>query len=100
MLCRETLQREVMKSRHSTLKFLARRGFTYRGGLNWRLAHCAWLRQVTGTTSRSPRKTKWYFGGYFALLEYKRGTHDALEAHIAKLELTPPTNATIPGIAK
>ena len=31
--CRETLQREVIKSRHYILKFLARRGFFYRGGL-------------------------------------------------------------------
>ena len=37
--CRETLQREVVKSRHYILMFLARRGFIYRGGLHWRPAH-------------------------------------------------------------
>ena len=33
--CRETFQREILKSRHYILKFLARRGFVYREGTNW-----------------------------------------------------------------
>ena len=49
--CRETLQRDVVKSRHDILKVLARRGFVYRGGIHWRPAHYTWLRQLTGTTS-------------------------------------------------
>lgn len=33
--CRETFQRELLKSRHYILKFLARRGFVYRDGAHW-----------------------------------------------------------------
>ena len=33
--CRETFQREILKSRHYILKFLARRGVVYREGTNW-----------------------------------------------------------------
>jgi transposase len=32
--CRETFQREILKSRHDILKFLARRGFVFREGTN------------------------------------------------------------------
>ena len=37
--CRETFQREILKSRHYILKFLARRGFVYRDGTNWCTPH-------------------------------------------------------------
>jgi len=40
---RETLQRELLKSRHYLLKFLARRGFVYRGGTHWSRPHLRWL---------------------------------------------------------
>ena len=33
--CRETFQREILKSRHYILKFLARRGLVFRDGTNW-----------------------------------------------------------------
>jgi transposase len=33
--CRETFQKEILKSRHYILKFLARRGFVFREGTNW-----------------------------------------------------------------
>ena len=33
--CRETFQREILKSRHYILKFLAKRGFVFREGTNW-----------------------------------------------------------------
>ncbi len=33
--CRGTFQREILKSRHYILKFLARRGLVYREGKNW-----------------------------------------------------------------
>lgn len=49
--CRETMQREVVKSRHDILTFLGRRGFIYRGGLHWRPAHYTWLRQLIGASS-------------------------------------------------
>jgi len=40
--CRETFQREILKSRHYILKFLARRGFVYREGTNWCTPHLKW----------------------------------------------------------
>ena len=41
--CRETLQRELIKSRHYILKFLARRGFVYRAGTHGSRPHLRWL---------------------------------------------------------
>lgn len=41
--CRETFQREILKSRHYILKFLARRGFVYREGTTWCTPHLRWL---------------------------------------------------------
>ena len=96
--CRETLQREVMKSRHYILKFLARRGFIYRAGLHWRPAHYTWLRQLTGATSPLAAEDQLVFGEYFALLEYKLSRRDALDHHIAELAVTPayaPAVATL-----
>jgi len=87
--CRETLQREVVKSRHYILKCLARRGFIYRGGVNWRPAHDTWLRQLTGTTSPLASEDQLVFSKYFALLEYTLSRRDALDAHIETLALQP-----------
>ncbi|MXV96137.1 MAG: IS110 family transposase [Gemmatimonadetes bacterium] len=44
--CRGTFQREILKSRHYILKFLARRGLVYRQGKNWTGKHWAWLRAI------------------------------------------------------
>jgi hypothetical protein len=44
--CRETFQREILKSRHYILKFLRRRGFIYREGTHWTTRHINWIRQV------------------------------------------------------
>lgn len=43
--CRETFQREILKSRHYILKFLARRGFVFREGTNWCTPHLQWLQR-------------------------------------------------------
>lgn len=50
--CRETFQRETLKSRHYILKFLARRGFDFREGTNWCTPHLRWLQHLT--TEASP----------------------------------------------
>ena len=50
--CRETCQREILKSRHYILKVLARRGFVYREGTNWCTPHLRWLQHLT--TEHSP----------------------------------------------
>ena len=87
--CRETLQREVVKSRHYILKFLTRRGYIYRTGVHWRPAHYTWLRQLTGVTSPLAPEDRIVFEEYFALLEYKLARRDALDHHIETLALTP-----------
>lgn len=87
--CRETFQREVLKSRHYILKFLARRGFVYRDGSNWSQAHYEWLRRLAAAASPLAAEDRRVFGEYLALLEYKLARRDALDAEIAALALTP-----------
>jgi transposase len=87
--CRETLQRELVKSRHYVLKFLTRRGFVYRAGLHWRAAHYTWLRQLIGVSSPLAPEDRVVFEEYFALLEYKLARRDALNARIEALAVTP-----------
>ena len=50
--CRSTFQREILKSRHYILKFLATRGFVFREGTNWCTPHLRWLQQLP--TDASP----------------------------------------------
>ena len=50
--CQETFQREILKSRHYILKFLAKRGFVFREGTNWCMPHLQWLQHLT--TDGSP----------------------------------------------
>ena len=87
--CRETLQREVTKSRHYILKFLARRGFVYRAGTPWRQAHYGWLRELAGATSPLAPDDRLVFGEYLGLLEYKLSRRDALDTRVEELALTP-----------
>ena len=47
--CRGTFQREILKSRHYILKFLARRDFVYRDGTNWCTMRGAALRLRAGS---------------------------------------------------
>lgn len=93
--CRETLQREVVKSRHYILKFLARRGFIYRDGVNWRQGHYGWLRALAGATSPLASDDQLVFGEYLGLLEYKLSRRDALDARIEELALTPAYAAAV-----
>src|SRR5258708_17302367 len=54
--CREIVQREILKSRHYILTFLARRGFVSRDGTNWCTPHLKWLRISRRTRPRSRAK--------------------------------------------
>jgi transposase len=87
--CRETFQREILKSRHYLLKFLARRGFVYRDGTNWTSGHYEWLRQLAQATSPLAAHDRTVFGEYLGLLEYKLSRRDELDRQIAALALTP-----------
>ena len=86
--CRETLQRECLKSRHYILKFLARRGLVYREGWNWTVKHFAWLRAIQrdGVLEVEDQVV---FGEYLALLDYKLGRHEELDRRIEALALEP-----------
>jgi transposase len=87
--CRETMQRELVKSRHYLLKFLARRGFIYRDGTHWKQPHYNWLRQLAAATSPLDPTDRLVFGEYLALLEYKVSRRAALDEQIEALALTP-----------
>ena len=86
--CRETFQREIIKSRHYILKFMRRRGFIYRDGDHWTLRHLNWIRQVLapGTLADEDHVV---LSEYLALLEYKLQRRDELDGRIEALALTP-----------
>lgn len=86
--CRETFQREIVKSRHYILKFMQRRGFIYREGTNWTVRHFNWIRHVLapGTLADEDHMV---LSEYLALLEYKLQRRDELDRRIEALALTP-----------
>ena len=86
--CRETFQREIVKSRHYILKFMRRRGFVFREGTNWTIRHLDWIRHVLqpGTLADEDRVV---LSEYLALLEYKLQRRDDLDGRIEALALTP-----------
>lgn len=86
--CRETFQREILRSRHYVLKFLARRGFVFRGGGNWTRRHRRWLEQVLRDGELSP-EDRTVFGEYLSLLDYMMQRRDELEWQIEELVLSP-----------
>ncbi|MEO7521898.1 MAG: IS110 family transposase [Gemmatimonas sp.] len=87
--CRATFQREILKSRHYILKFLARRGFVFREGTNWRQPHYEWLRRLASAKSPLVAEDRIVFGEYLALLEYKLARREELDRQIEALALTP-----------
>jgi transposase len=75
--CRETLTREILKSRHYVLKLLQARGLVYRVGSNWTRAHWAWLRKLTLEGADAIT-----FRTYLELLEYKLIQRETLDGEI------------------
>lgn len=86
--CRETFQREILKSRHYLLKFLARRGFVYRDGNNWTGKHFAWIRTLL-TDGSLIEQDHLIVSEYLCLLEYKLQRRDELDRKIEELALLP-----------
>jgi len=86
--CRETFQREILKSRHYVLKFLARRGFVYRAGKNWTGKHFAWLRSLVGG-ERLEAEDREVFAEYLSLLDYKLQRREELDRRIEEIALEP-----------
>jgi transposase len=87
--CRETCQREILKSRHYILKFLARRGFVYRDGTNWCTPQLRWLQQLTTEQSLLAPPDRLVFREYQALLQYKLQRRDDLDREIERLADLP-----------
>lgn len=87
--CRETFQREILKSRHYILKFLARRGFVYREGTNWCTPHLRWLQHLTTEASPLEPADRLVFREYHALLQYKLQRRDELDREIERLAELP-----------
>jgi transposase len=87
--CRETFQREILKSRHYILKFLARRGFVFRDGTNWCTPHLQWLQHLTTDGSALAPDDRLVFREYHALLMYKLQRRDELDRQIEQLALLP-----------
>ena len=87
--CREIFQREILKSRHYILKFLARRGLVFRDGTNWCTPHRRWLQQLATEHSPLEPADRLVFREYQALLEYKLQRRDELDREIARLAELP-----------
>ena len=87
--CRETFQREILKSRHYILKFLARRGLVFRDGTNWCTPHLRWLQHLTTEQSPLAAADRLVFREYHALLEYKLQRREELDREIARLAELP-----------
>jgi len=87
--CRETFQREILKSRHYILKFLARRGFVFREGTNWCTPHLQWLQHLTTDGSPLAPEDRLVYREYHALLMYKLQRREELDRQIEQLALLP-----------
>lgn len=87
--CRDTFQREILKSRHYILKFLARRGFVFRDGTNWCTPHLKWLQHLTTEHSPLAPADRLVFREYHALLAYKLQRRDDLDREIERLAELP-----------
>jgi transposase len=92
--CRETLQRELLRSRHYLLKLLFCRGLIYHDGTHWTGRHRRWLTEVrrAGVLTGGDAVA---FDEYLALLEYKLARRDALDREIAQLAFTPTYQPTV-----
>lgn len=87
--CRETFQREILKSRHYILKFLATRGFVFREGTNWCTPHLRWLQHLTTDDSPLAREDRMVYREYHALLLYKLQRREELDRQIEQLAELP-----------
>ena len=87
--CRETFQREILKSRHSILKFLARRGFVFRDGTNWCTPHRTWLQHLTTDASPLAPEDRLVSGAYHALRRDKLQRREELDRQIEQLAEWP-----------
>lgn len=93
--CRTTFQRELTKSRHYILKFLARRGLVFREGKHWARAHTEWLQRLARENSPLVGEDRTVFREYLALFEYKLQRRIELDRQIEAFALTPAFAPTV-----
>ena len=86
--CRNTLQREVLKSRQYILKFLTRRSLVFRDGTNWTQRHLAWLERIRSERLLEDEDAV-IFDEYLSLLSYKLQRRDELDRKIEEIALSP-----------
>jgi transposase len=87
--CRETLQRELLQSKHYLLKFLTRRGLVCRDGKLWTKPHLAWLEALAEADSPLIAEDQLIYREYLALFHYKDDRRLVLDRQIAALATTP-----------
>ncbi len=87
--CREIFQREILKSRHYILKFLARRGFVFPEGTNWCTPHLQWLQHLTTDGSPLASDDRLIYREFHALLLYKLQRREELDRQIERLAELP-----------
>jgi transposase len=85
--CRETFQREILKSRHYLLRFLRRRGLVYRDGTNWSLKHFEWIRRLLAQNQVQAED-------HAVLSGYELDRRAELDGRIGKLALEPAHKPT------
>lgn len=87
--CRARFQKEILQTRHSVLKFLARRGLVYREGKHhWTKRHWEWLRGLL-RPGVLPAEDHLVLSEYMGLLEFKIGRRDELDRWIEEQALKP-----------
>jgi transposase len=86
--CRERFQKEILQTRHSVLKFLARRGRIYREGKNWTKRHWEWLRKLL-RPGELAAEDYLVLSEYIGLLEFKISRRDELDRWIEDQALKP-----------
>ena len=82
--CRQTFQREILRSRHYILKFLSRRGFVFRHGRRWGPKHRAWLERLLHQEQLA-LQDRAVFSEYLALMDYKVSRRDDLDRQIEEV---------------
>ena len=87
--CRETFQKQILKSRHYILKSWPALGFVFREGTNWCSPHLKWLLHLTTENSPLELHDRLIFREYHALLLYKLERRDELDRQIEQLALLP-----------
>lgn len=87
--CRQTFQREVLRSRHYVTMFLDRRGLIYRKSRHWTKKHRRWLESLL-PEGRLSEQDQRIFREYLTLLDYKTQRRDELDQEIEAIAFSPP----------